>query len=687
MRRFAAIALAVGLLAGGCSPATPAGHTTRAPATASAETTHSATTTASATPAGAATPVAILPQSFAGTPCPARAESVTAPAPATATAAVQAGGTLRTYVLPGVPLQINALHFADAQHGWLGGDGTIERTADGGHTWHVTWCGLAQIRRLDFVDATHGWALGYGLVRGDDALLRTTDGGRHWTALGQPSPRLGRIRFVSPTLGYGVARQGGALLRTTDGGRAWKAVTAPAPVSVVCFAGAASGWIAATGNSGTRVWRTADGGRNWHLSFTVAGRALDANLACAAKGGAWLLVNGGAGMSQDSFTLFHAANGTRWLAVAALGTAGAGPAPGKPPHAAKAPEMEPPHVLLVPSGTAYLWGICAFCDHGGPQLEMAAATGGGFTKLPPPKPAPRDVPAVSFISTQRGWLAERGSFFGAPRILATDDGGRAWSTVFRAPAAGPTSGISFPTAKVGFGLGTTTDPAAVLKTTDGGVTWRQVGHIPAPARRGFGEAGIAFTSPSDGWAVSGDGRLWRSTDDGRSWRPVSTVGGHLTAIAFTDATHGCVVKGGPGAEALGTSDGGKSWKAVPTQRVMADNQALPCAAQMADPAWQKGLAAVRHLMPCGIATLGGVLGARGWAFSDGCKVRGQHLFTTADAGRTWTRYDGPPDALAFGNMAFPNAEDGWMWSGPDHLLRTTDGGAAWQQVPSRVVGK
>jgi photosystem II stability/assembly factor-like uncharacterized protein len=71
------------------------------------------------------------------------------------------------------------VHFINPQQGWLLGR-DIYWTEDGGSTWakikDVNWDG-----QFSFVDASYGWAV----ARADDeiALVRTTDGGRHWQML------------------------------------------------------------------------------------------------------------------------------------------------------------------------------------------------------------------------------------------------------------------------------------------------------------------------------------------------------------------------------------------------------------------------------------------------------------------------------------------------------------------------
>jgi len=78
-------------------------------------------------------------------------------------------------------------------------------------------------------DTQHGWVVGVS------TLYRTDDGEMDWQSLGDPSPPLWSVHFVSPMIGWGVAGNndvawnpeedgmaappaGGRLVTTTDGG-------------------------------------------------------------------------------------------------------------------------------------------------------------------------------------------------------------------------------------------------------------------------------------------------------------------------------------------------------------------------------------------------------------------------------------------------------------------------------------
>lgn len=118
-----------------------------------------------------------------------------------------------------VPVGLYDVHFHDADHGWILGDGyLVLSTTDGGITWTTTDLpGEEKAYDIEFVDARHGWIAGTG------GLYRTIDGGAtwHWTALDAFS--LGAVEFVDPMHGW-VVGEAGLAFYTVDGGANWTEV-------------------------------------------------------------------------------------------------------------------------------------------------------------------------------------------------------------------------------------------------------------------------------------------------------------------------------------------------------------------------------------------------------------------------------------------------------------------------------
>ncbi len=154
------------------------------------------------------------------------------------------------------------MQFVSATQGWVVGSDRILHTADAGRHWTIQFQTSpgAQLGAVDFTDARHGW------VAGASTLLATTDGGAHWRALpAPPCLPIRTVHFVSPMAGFAVAGgapptagvltgpwSGGALLRTTDGGRHWRRLPTPPDVQTVCFSDLSRGWLGPAGASTAR---------------------------------------------------------------------------------------------------------------------------------------------------------------------------------------------------------------------------------------------------------------------------------------------------------------------------------------------------------------------------------------------------------------------------------------------------
>src|SRR5262249_54743497 len=78
----------------------------------------------------------------------------------------------------GIPSDLWATSFTDANHGHASGDSAILGTTDGGNSWTLQHShGFTSYRGISFTDANNGTAVGQGPEALDGALiLRTTDG-------------------------------------------------------------------------------------------------------------------------------------------------------------------------------------------------------------------------------------------------------------------------------------------------------------------------------------------------------------------------------------------------------------------------------------------------------------------------------------------------------------------------------
>lgn len=115
---------------------------------------------------------------------------------------------------------------------------------------------------------------------------------------------------------------------------------------------------------------------------------------------------------------------------------------------------------------------------------------------------------------------------------------------------------------IGVGKFQTTGDGAIIKTTNGGITWaRDTTSIPD---RVFD---VEFESSTEGWIVGRNGYVGKSNDGGNNWTSqTSGTGEDLFAISFSSLTNGWAVgaDGGTGGTILHTVDGGVTWSSQST---------------------------------------------------------------------------------------------------------------------------
>ena len=178
------------------------------------------------------------------------------------------GRTWRRQRLPAglVPTDVA---FADARHGWAIAElndaaanpyrYSVLSTSDGGARWRVRYTAASgeTLNALAAVAADHCWAVGYASQQHAGLVVRTADGGLHWSAQ-RPVPHqdLEGVSFPDARDGWAVG-SGGAVLVTHDGGATW----APQH-SGVSFSDTQHGWALVGGRS---LLITSDGGGSWSV--------------------------------------------------------------------------------------------------------------------------------------------------------------------------------------------------------------------------------------------------------------------------------------------------------------------------------------------------------------------------------------------------------------------------------------
>lgn len=326
----------------------------------------------------------------------------------------------------------------------------------------------------------------YAITQG--AVVRTGDGGRHWTQLLPAPAPAGQVAAVSATTALGDqdmagAVDAGAVLRSEDAGRSWQQVAdLPGIVTWLDFPSAADG-IAVTYQAGAKpvweLWRTRDLGSRWSLAGRLpAGRG--------GNGGVF-----GPWMSADGHGLLLAVAGTEPWQEQSSGASGPARIWTTSDWGTTWTEGGP-----LPLDGDTLQGSASFAYAPGSAGGLAPGLAGGQAGW-------TGWLAVATAGAQIETVATRGTAL-VPLSVPPGNG-----IQLTGPRTGFTWGISGP------GPGGT---VALYRTTDGGRTWQRAQvrlDLPAGSAASIQ---LAFTDATHGWLVAA-GATWHTADGGHTWTP------------------------------------------------------------------------------------------------------------------------------------------------------------------------
>lgn len=612
--------------------------------------------------------------------------------------------------------QLHSAGFLPGGAGWMIRDrydadtGTLRsqllRTDDGGGTWSKAGDDGQTLDTVRFVDSKEGWAVseesgdaGTGQVR--YAVLHTSNGGASWGiqwGSGPISPSDPELWFRDAETGFALA--GGTLLKTTDGGAHWSVLPLgegdPVPQHMA-FADGETGWVAAGKGNAVFVLHTADGGESWTRQLQkqydegpVGSVGID--FLNAQEG--WFLTSD---LSTWKGELYHTADGgATWQTAGQV--ASTRPTPGGLDFVDSQTGWIPLDV-----GAGPVAGGLSVTYDGGKTFQVLGRSPDPVYDRSQKITSAREV---FFATAQQGWAigsdVDHGDY-----LLRTADGGNTWTQAY--PAPGPTQDISFVDARTGFGLGELSDPGAVLKTGDGGESWTAAASLTGS----YLTERLSFVSASEGWLLAGkigtaDGTLavLHTTDGGKTWGEI----GPLPAISspdyfrFFDPQNGVLADSG-NSLLYRTSDGGKTWQSSALQTPAGGNAQF--AFLSPEEGWaigNPGSAGTPYRIELGRipsdseapasveqdASSYGVVflnGRSGMILAEKPPFRADsrlELLTTQDGGATWDRHPLPPgisgDTLHLIRnqlpMQFADEAHGWILTGHG-LMRTGDGGRTW----------
>ena len=354
---------------------------------------------------------------------------------------------------------------------------------------------------LQMVSAHDGWALAWTSNPASArpvALIpvRTTDGGRTWTAVTPAGAR--------PLL---APNRSEVTLQPLSAGRAQLAVTVTPSQDEYGIRPAR-----------TVVFGTADGGRSWTRSAPIRAPGYAGWLAFAGPARGWLVQSLGAAMEQNPVRIYGTGDGGRhWSLIAASARWNqAGTSPSGLPIA-----CDKTGVVFATPADGWLTSACfSLAD----ALLVTHDGGARWAPQPLPLPASACTPALCVVSAPQffgptGFLTiDHGGR--SPDLLVTHDAGATWHAERVPPGAGPFGVAHFFDTRHGLlvpAVEQDTPGWVFYVTADGGRTW-------APVRQGLRfQPGttVDFLGPRTGFAwnynAAGVPPIYVTTNGGRTW--------------------------------------------------------------------------------------------------------------------------------------------------------------------------
>ncbi len=184
------------------------------------------------------------------------------------------------------PKEITELQFINSKKGFAGADGFILRSTDGGIHWTAVFHSQYRVNDIDMVNTEVGYAVTTGQQPDQQGMLfKTTDGGLHWNTV-NPLPTFWSryalvgngpiVHFWSPTQGYldGLMHAFGASNQsrpawsiTLDGGKSWNPLYLPKHLVSADWPSSKLGFALVSTGSSYSILRTTDEGASWKSTF------------------------------------------------------------------------------------------------------------------------------------------------------------------------------------------------------------------------------------------------------------------------------------------------------------------------------------------------------------------------------------------------------------------------------------
>jgi photosystem II stability/assembly factor-like uncharacterized protein len=477
---------------------------------------------------------------------------------------------------------------------------------------------------------------------GPPELLRTSDGGQHWSPVALPGGvPTGGLAFTDGGRGFATGYSSkcvGQIWQTTGSGLEWSAVPGTCVddwLDALSFPTPSEGytgggdWVkyTATGRQRLDLFRTTDGGQHWAKVYEAVGppgRVADDN-----PFGEVDFVTPDKGFALDGGQVATGGGpigGHLWLTT---------------DGGRRWSEQPVEGLRLVVAGSSDVWLVGGGPAGGGDVVVRSLD--GGRTWSEVGNPARTAVLNMSGRGQDLWVSTEAGEY-------VSDDGGRSWHRPPRPmQLAYLASGYNPPLA---FGPGglvvIATGEDGLWVSDNGGRTGKTV-TVPSLAQVGIA---AAFANARDGLALGGSqcgsADVLATTDAGTSWHPVGQAGVLPLSFAFDGPI--AIAAGCPGNEASISYDHGRTWSDVP-------------------------VGSEQSTSVVSVSAAGGSVAVLCYAIPTG---REYELFST-DGGRQWAKltFTGPGSKTMPGALFLTGPRSVWADGPPGLLWHSTNEGLSW----------
>lgn len=349
---------------------------------------------------------------------------------------------------------------------------------------------------VQMVDGNIGWV--WGMEQGKPVLMRTNDGGKHWSNVALDGLQMGSTNIAE-----------------------------------AYFDDAKTGWISWADERGLNIARTTDGGEHWNRTAFPGNDHPVAMTFVDAKRG-WLLTAGDAGMMHNQKKVYRTEDGGESWKVVSSDT---GYIPGDSPTANALPQVGYSSGMTFRNADD---GFVAIDNPVSSELLFYATADGGANWQPVALPVPSSLkdrydftslsaPVFSGEQRKDGVMLVKFGGSGGDTLVAyrTQDGGKTWSAAIL-PASIKVSGmerIAFADASNGWLI----EDGILYRTGDGGATWSQVNADDTFAQALRDHPAIRQIAPQSNetvWLLCApddqqSARLLKTADGGQSWSAIS----------------------------------------------------------------------------------------------------------------------------------------------------------------------